>query len=145
MGEIITGVEHEEPSMEELNEDGLTKEEAERASFEVAKEQYSIRKDIPSGEQQEYSKEIAELEQMFRDFQEKYSFKELMAITEFTTIEEIRQNPIREPARQALIPITEKLLSIPRSKQEELGLNKQYHKLWLAVGIVRNYKIIHKD
>ena len=71
-----------------------------------------------------------------------------MAITEFTSVENIRSNPIREPARLALIPITEKLnflqeqTNIPTTKLQEL--KAKYHELWKAVGVVRDGIIVHE-
>lgn len=129
---------------EELGNDGLTRNEREamEAYFAIHEEA------VASSEKVDYQPTLVEFEQMFTEFYQAHSVEALMAITEFISVEDIRSNPIREPARLALIPITEKLnflqeqTNIPDEKLQEL--KDKYHQLWKAVGVVRDSRVVHE-
>ena len=90
--------------------------------------------------------EIVELEEMLVLFESENSLAELLLIIDLTP-KEAPNHPIREPARNALIPIVAKLkmlkkeTNISPEKQEQLRV--KYMHLSRAVGIINNNKVDH--
>jgi hypothetical protein len=90
--------------------------------------------------------EIAEFENLIALFESEHSLEALHAITDLTPAE-APQHPLREPARLALIPISNLLntlkheTDITREKHEELV--EKYMPLSMAVGMLNSNKIRH--
>lgn len=137
------GMEHEEQP--EQDPDGLTPEQ--RALAEALVSDHKDRS-LPASERRDCEHEVAELLAMFKQFEAEHPLAELHAITGFTTNDEARSHPVREPARLALIPIVEKLNSIEKETNISFDrfteLEVQYIKLWKAVGIMHKGKFSHE-
>ena len=90
--------------------------------------------------------EIAEFEEMLLSFESAYSLAELLLIIDLTP-EEAPKHPIREPAKNALIPIIAKLNILKKETnillEEHEGLKAKYIRLSRAVGIINNNKVDH--
>jgi len=90
--------------------------------------------------------EIAELEEMFTEFESEHSLEELLLIANLTP-QEAPKHPIREPARKALILIVAKLKMLGKetniSSEKHGELRAKYMQLSRAVGIINNNKIDH--
>ena len=90
--------------------------------------------------------EIAEFEAMIVSFESTYSLPELLLIIDLTP-NEAPKHPIREPAKNALIPIValmnklEKETDITSEKHKEL--RAKYMHLSRAVGIINRNKVDH--
>ena len=90
--------------------------------------------------------EIAEFEAMIVSFESTYSLPELLLIIDLTP-NEAPKHPIREPAKNALIPIValmnklEKETDITSEKHKELRV--KYMRLSRAVGIINRNKVDH--
>ena len=90
--------------------------------------------------------EIAQFESMITLFESTHSLAELNLIIDLTATE-ASKNPIREPARVALIPIIallntlKKETNISTEKHEEL--KTKYRRLSRAVGMINNNKVDH--
>ena len=90
--------------------------------------------------------EIAEFEAMIASFESTYPLSELLLIIDLTP-NEAPKHPIREPAKNALIPIValinklEKETDITSKKHEEL--RAKYMRLSRAVGIINGNKVDH--
>lgn len=135
--------------MKEKIPTNLTPEEQERKDQEAQYEQYMLdhpERIILPENLRESGPEIAEFEEMIALFESKYSLAELHSITNLT-VEEAKQNPVREPARVALNPIVAKLnvleeeTNISPEKYEEL--KAKYKILSRAVGMINNNKVDH--
>lgn len=90
--------------------------------------------------------EIAEFENLLSSFESEHSLEALHAVVDLT-VTEAPQHPLREPARRALIPISNLLntlkneTDITREKHEELV--EKYMILSMAVGMLNNNKVRH--
>ncbi len=89
---------------------------------------------------------VAEFEKLVASFESTFSLAELHAITELAP-EDAPHHPVREPAKEALIPILDKLralqneTSIAPERFEEL--KAAYARLSRAVGVIRSGKVDH--
>ena len=96
----------------------------------------------------ECAPEIAEFEGMITSFELTYPLEALLLIVNLTP-KEAPKHPIREPAKNALIPILEKLNTLGRetniSPEKYEELEAQYMRLSRAVGFVNNNKVDHKS
>jgi hypothetical protein len=113
--------------------------------------------EIPSEKRRECGPEITELEAMMAAFEETHSLEALHAIvdqSEFVPVVineatgvTVLRHPVREPARLALEPITDKLdvliheTNITKARHEELKARSR--RLSQAVGMVTKGKVIH--
>jgi len=90
--------------------------------------------------------EIAEFEGLIASFESTHSLAELHAITDLTP-KEAPMHPVREPAKEALVPITDMLNKLKREtnitpeKHEEL--KSEYRRLSRAVGMINGGKVDH--
>lgn len=91
--------------------------------------------------------EIAQFEGMIAAFEAEHPLEQLHQIVDLT-VEQAPHHPIREPARQALLPITPKLLALKRdtdiSEKKYEEMKALYKRLSRAVGAVRNNKVDHQ-
>lgn len=104
--------------------------------------------EIPAEKRRESGPEVAELQDMFRDFEQTHDLAALHAITNLTP-EEAPHHPIREPARQALGLIQNKLqlikdeTNITTEKYTELKEKRKH--LFQAVGGIINNIVDHSE
>ncbi|MHB8831264.1 MAG: hypothetical protein ACYC44_04080 [Patescibacteria group bacterium] len=91
--------------------------------------------------------EIAQFEEIIAAFEAEHPLEQLHQIVDLT-VEQAPHHPIREPARQALLLITPKLLALKRdadiSEEKYEEMKALYKRLSRAVGAVRNNKVDHK-
>lgn len=101
---------------------------------------------VKEEEKRDPTPEINQLENVFVDFESKFSLEELHKITEIT-FEESRNHPLREPARVALFPMTAILKILKEettiSPEQLEALKLKYKKLSQAVGIMNKNIIDH--
>jgi hypothetical protein len=104
--------------------------------------------EIPAEKRRECGPEVEELEGMFENFEQTHDLAALYAITNLT-LEEAPQHPIREPARQALMLIQNKLqrikdeTNITDEKYDELKATRK--RLFQAVGAINNNVVDHSE
>lgn len=127
----------------ERDPDGLTPEQRELAESSLPKYQTE---EIPAAERRGCGREVYELQDMFEAFESTYSIAELLAITDLTPAE-APNHPLREPARQALIPIVTRLNILKEETNISTELHDQlkarYKYLSRAVGFINNNKVRH--
>lgn len=132
------------PSEEEVDTSGLTEEE--RAIVEGFEGHFPD-KNLPENERRDCEPEIMELQKMFGQFEIEYGLDELSAITDLR-LDNKDSEPIREPARVALIAITEQMNKLKQetniSSEQYEELNEQYQKFWKAVGVFKFDKLTHE-
>lgn len=90
--------------------------------------------------------EIAEFEEMIMSFESTHSLAELLLIIDLAP-EEAPKHPIREPAKNALIPIVAKMNILEKetniSSEEYAELKERYKRLSRAVGMINNNRVDH--
>lgn len=136
--EVILSIEQEKE-----NNDGLTPEQREMAEYFLPKFNENINLEK---EKRDCNQEVIELKNLFEAFETNNSIDKLYSIINLT-YKDAPNHPIRESARQDLIPIVTKLnilkeeTNITMEKYEEL--NNHYKYLSKAVGIINGDKVRH--
>jgi hypothetical protein len=134
-------IENGGPSEEELDPDGLTMEQrAEVEALLPAHEEHTrLQKESMENFEVEIEPEIAEFENLLKEFENRHSLSELNAITELKRTD-APTHPIREPARKDLIPILDALNALEHipavTKERHNELKAKYMALSKAVGII---------
>ena len=123
--------------------EGLSEEEREMY------EQYMIdhpEVKIPVEDLKDYKERAATLEESLAKFERDFNLEELFAITNLTP-EDAPNHPIREPARQALIPIVSYLKSLKSETNipDDIYdvLEQRYKRLSRAVGMINKNIVDH--
>ena len=134
-------------SPEEYDEDGLTPEQREYANGMMTLPESQPKQPAPEAERRDYETGVAEFQRLIDDFEAKYPLDQLNTIT-YLTQEDAPNHPLREPARQAIIPIYKLLndlkykTNIPTTRHDEL--KAEYLRLSKAIGYVeRDNKVRH--
>ncbi len=127
-----------------VDEDCLTQEEREYAEFVTAR----LARPADYVETKESCTEgVLELQRLFGAFEREHSLQALHEITEAGPGLDIRSHPVRERAREALIPMVEKLNWLETKSNitaEKLtALKADYQKFSMAVGIKTGAFIRH--
>ncbi len=131
--------------LKETQETILTPEQAETADYWLK----IIEKEKPTfspEKQRECAPEIEKLENLFIAFEKEHSLEQLLLITDLTP-KDAPNHPVREPAKNALKPITALLdvlkreTNITSEKYDEL--EAKYKILSRAVGMINNNKVDH--
>ena len=132
-------------TIEELDPDGLTKEEREAADYWLS----MYEEDENSIVELRFCElEIGQLEHMFEIYESEYthSLPELHAILELDP-KDAPNHPVREPARKDLAPIVALLNTLKNetniTPEEHEKLNDRYLILSKAVGVINNGKVRH--
>ena len=129
--------------VEKLDEDGLTPEEREMAEYFLPKfkEEVSLEK-----EKRDCRQEVIKLQNLFDEFESKHPIDELYSIIDLT-YKDAPNHPVREPARQDLIPIVDTLNILKKetdiTTEEYDKLNTQYKHLSNAVGFINGDQVRH--
>lgn len=134
-----------DPESIEEDPDGLTPEQRAYAEGMLDLPQ-NQKQELPGEKKEKHEQVFLELGQMVKDFKMYHSLPALRLIRNLTVLEAPKHR-VREPARKALIPITEKLNYIKNktdiSAEKLSEIEKEYRQLWRAVGVSRGDKIIH--
>lgn len=131
-------------SPEEFDEDGLTPEQREYATRMLTKPE-NIVEPVVENERRDCEAEVAQLENLFDEFESKHSVSDLMTITRLTRLE-AENNRRREPARLALNPMYELIRVLKEetniSPSRHDRLKARYLRLSKAVGSVTKDNIV---
>lgn len=131
-----------EPSPEQLK---AMQEQEENERHEQWMQDHPEKITAPS-ERRECEPEVAEFEAIVASFEAEHSLEELHLITDLTP-KEAPNHPLREPAKNALDPIVEKMNVLEKetniSPEKFQELKAQYKRLSQAVGTIKNNKVDH--
>ena len=101
----------------------------------------------PEKERRNCEQEVIAFKDLLAAFESKHSLDELNAIVDLTPAE-ARLHPVREPARQGLIPILNTLNVLGAETDISLDdygtLYARYRRLSMAVGTINNNKVRHQ-
>jgi hypothetical protein len=88
---------------------------------------------------------VAELEQMFEDFEKAHDLEALSAITDITTLEEAQAHPTWMPAQIALHPIYAKFRVLKDetniTEEKHTELKAKWKRISQAVGMINDGKL----
>ena len=134
-------------SPEEYDEDGLTPEQREAANSQLTRPEFQTKQPLPESERIDCEKGVMEFQGLVNSFEANHPLDQLIAIT-YLTQDDAPLHPVREPARQDLIPLYSLLqelrltTNISADRHKELDL--EYQRLSNAVGRVdSNDKLQH--
>jgi len=101
--------------------------------------------EIPPEKRRECGPEVAELEQMFEDFEKAHDLEALSAITDITTLEEAQAHPTWMPAQLALHPIYAKFRVLKDetniTEEKHAELKAKWKRISQAVGMINDGKL----
>jgi len=101
--------------------------------------------EIPPEKCRECGPEVAELEQMFEDFEKAHDLEALSAITDITTLEEAQAHPTWMPAQRALHPIYAKFRVLKDetniTEEKHAELKAKWKRISQAVGMINDGKL----
>lgn len=131
--------------LEKIDEkdDDLTPEEREMAEYFLPRFKEEV---ILEKEKRDCRQEVVELQNLFNEFESKHPLDELYSIIDLT-YKDAPNHPVREPARQYLIPILAKLNILKKetnvTTEEYDELNIRYKRISNAVGFINGDKVRH--
>jgi ferric-dicitrate binding protein FerR (iron transport regulator) len=101
--------------------------------------------EIPPEKRRECGPEVAELEQMFEDFEKTHDLEALSAITDITTLEEAQAHPTWMPAQRALHPIYAKFRVLKDetniTDEKHAELKAKWKRLTQTIGMINDGKL----